>query len=164
LAATFLDISVMTDEINFIALQNRFKEIKSFYSRENYKYIHVKTVGNFLTHSEKFFMKQHKQEIFKTLTEYFDIINSKQIDNITESLELFNKYIRPLTNLFSDLRGFHMASRFWIMLLWTLPFFGLLYFLNASVYFYVVLASLIILIVARQVYFMKQKKTYGFMH
>jgi len=164
LAVAFLDTSIMTDEINFITLQNRFKGIKDFYSKENYKYIHVKTVENFLADSENFFMNQHKQEIFKTLTEYFDIIDLKQIDNISESLELFNKYIGPLTNLFSDLRGFHMAARLWTMLLWTLPFVILLYLLNASIYFYIGLAVLTILLVARQVYFKRQKKTYGFMH
>ena len=154
----------MTDEMDFIILQNRFKEIKDFYSTKNYKYIHVKTVDNFLAQSDNSFMKHHKQEIFKTLTEYFNIIDSKQIDNITESLKLFNRYIRPLTILFSDFRGFHMATRLWIILLWALPFFILLYFFNASIYFYIGLAALIILLVARQFYFLNQKKTYGFMH
>ena len=164
LAATFFDTSIMTDEINFIALQNRFKDIKDFYSNENYKYIHFKTIDNFLAHSDIFLMKHHKQEIYSTLTEYFDIISSRQIDNINESLELFNKFIRPLTNLFSDLRGFHLASKLWIMILWALPFFILLYFLKASIYFYVGLVALIFLLAIRQLYFKRQKRTYGFMY
>ena len=154
----------MTDEMDFIILQNRFKEIKNLYSKKNYKYIHVKTVDNFLAQSDNSFMKHHKQEIFKTLVEYFNTIESKKIDNITESLELFNKYIRPLTILFIDCKGFHMAARLWIILLWTLSFFILLYFLNGSIYFYIGLAVLIISLVARQFYFLNQKKTYGFMH
>ena len=143
----------MTDEMDFIILQNRFKEIKDLYSTKNYKYIHVKTVDNFLAHSDKSFMKHHKQEIFKTLNEYFNTIDSKEIDNITESLKLFNKYIGPLTILFSDLRGFHMAIRLWIILFWTLPFFIFLYFFNASIYFYIGLSALTFFLVARQFYF-----------
>ena len=154
----------MTNEIKFITLQNRFKEIKDLYSKKNYKYIHVRTVDNFLAHSDNILIKHCKQEIFKTLTEYFDVISSKQINNITESLELFNKYIRPLTNLFSELRGFHMATKLWIMILWTLPFFILLYFLKSSIYFYIGLGALIILLMIRQLYLKRKKKTFGFMY
>ena len=154
----------MTEEINFIALQNRFNEIKNFYPPKTIKYIHVRTVDNILAHANSFFMKHNKQEIFKALTEYLDIIGSKQIDNITDSLVLYDKYIRPLTNLFSDLRDFHMALPVWIMTLWLVPFYILLYFLKASIYFFVGLAALFILLVARQVYYTRQKKTYGFMH
>jgi len=156
--------SLMTDEIKFITLQNRFKEIKGFYLKENYKYIHAGSVDNFLAHSDNFLIEHHKQEIFKTLTEYFDVISSKQIDNITESLKLFNKYIRPLAGLFSESRGFHMAIKLWIMILWALPFFILLYFLKASIYFYIGLGILLILLMIRQLYFKRQKKIYGFMY
>ena len=109
-------------------------------------------------------MKHHKDEIYKTLTQYFDIISSKQIDNITESLELFNKYIKPLTNLFIDLRDFHLAPRVWIILLWTLLAFVALFLVKASIYFYIGLLVLTILFIARQLYYSNQKKTYGFMH
>ena len=154
----------MTEEINFLTLQTRFKEIKEYYSTENYKYIHVRTIDNFLFHADYFFMKHHKDEIYKTLTQYFDIISSKQIDNITESLELFNKYIKPLTNLFIDLRDFHLAPRVWIILLWTLLAFVALFLVKASIYFYIGLLVLTILFIARQLYYSNQKKTYGFMH
>jgi hypothetical protein len=109
-------------------------------------------------------MMHHKQEVYKALSEYLDIIGSKQIDNITESLELFNKYVRPLTTLFSDLRGFHMAPRLWVMIVSTFPVFIMLYFLKVSIYFYISILALIILLAIRQRYFARQKRTYGFMH
>ena len=154
----------MKDETDFFTLQTRFNKIKSLYAGRTQKYIHVKTVDNFLSHSDNFFMKEHRQQIFKLLTDYFDVIESKQINNITESLELFNRYIKPLANLFSELRGFHMAVRLWIILLWLLPIFILLYFLNASIYFYIPVVALVILFLARQVYFTRQNKTWGFLH
>lgn len=144
-------------------LQNRFVEIKESYSAENYKYIHVKTIDNFLFHADSF-MNHHKEEIHKTINEYLEIIGSTQINNIADSLQLFNKYIRPLTTLFTDLRGFHMASRLWIKLSWTLLIGILLYLLRASIYFYIVLIVLTIFILARQLYHSRQRKTYGFMH
>ena len=155
---------IMTDEINFITLQNRFREIKEFYSAENYKYIHARTIENFLAYADSFSMKHQRQEIYSTLTEYFDMISFKQIDNIIESRKLFDKYIRPLTIFFCDLRGFHMAARLWIMIVWTVPIFVLLYLFKVSIYFYAGLAALIILLVVRQLYFKAQRKTYGFMH
>jgi hypothetical protein len=154
----------MTDEIIFSTLQRQFKQIKELYSSENYKYIHVKTIDNLLSNADSFFMKSQKEEIYKTLSEYFDIIGSKQIDNVTESLELFNKYIRPLTILYSDLKDFHIAPRPWIIVLWILFSFFMLFFLKASFYFYVSLTALIVLLLSRQIYFIRQKKTYGFMH
>lgn len=72
-------------------LQTRFAEIKDGYANENYKYIHVRTIDNFLSHADDFSMKYHRDEIHKALTEYFDVISSKQIKNVTDSLELFNK-------------------------------------------------------------------------
>lgn len=153
----------MTREINFLPLQTRFTEIKESYSAENYKYIHVKTIDNFLFHADSF-MNHHKEEIHNTLNEYLEIIGTTQIDNIAESLQLFNKYIRPLTNLFTDLRGFHMASRLWIKLSWTILIGILLFLLKASLYFYIGLFVLTIFILVRQLYYSRQRKTYGFMH
>jgi hypothetical protein len=154
----------MKDETDFFTLQTRFKEIKSFYPGANLKYIHVKTVDNFLSHSDIFFMKEHKQQIFKLLTDYFDVIESRQIDTVSKSLELFSRYIKPLANLFSESRGFHMVMRPWIILLWLLPIFILLYFLNASIYFYAPVVALATLFFARQVYFTRQNKPWGFLH
>jgi hypothetical protein len=154
----------MTNEIDLPYLRKRFNKIKEFYSTENYKYIHAKTIDNFLSNADNFFMKRDQQEVYDTLNEYLDRINSSQVDNITESLQLFNQYIRPLTPFFKQLKGFHMAFRFWIVILWTLCLFGLLYLLRVHFYFYIVLTALIIFFVARQLYYDKKKKTYGFMH
>jgi len=154
----------MTDEIDLPSLRKRFNEIKEFYSTENYKYIHAKTIDNFLSNADNFFMKRDQQEVYDILSEYLDRINSYQVDNITESLQLFNQYIRPLTPFFKQLKGFHMAFRFWIVILWTLCLFGLVYLLKVSFYFYIVLGVLFIFFIARQLYFDKKKKTYGFMH
>ena len=154
----------MTEDITFINLKSRFAKIKEFYSTKNYKYIHVKTIDNFLFHADSFFMKHHKEEICKTLTQYFDIISLKQIDNTAESLNLFNKYVRPLTNLFSELKGFHMAARPWIIIFATLLVSVIFYLLRASIYFNIGLIAFVILLITRQSYFSRQKTTYGFMH
>jgi hypothetical protein len=155
---------MMTEEINFKILQNRFNEIKDFYSSENYKYIHARTVENFLAHADNFSIKRHRQKIYNTLWKYFDIISSTQIDNVAESQKLFDAFIRPLTIIFSESIGFHTAVRLWIMIVWAVPVFALLYLIKAPVYFYTGLAVFIILLLIRQLYFNAQKKTQGFMY
>jgi hypothetical protein len=109
-------------------------------------------------------VKHHREEIYKTFTEYFDIVGSKQISDIGESLELFNKYICPLANLFIDLRGFRLAPKPWVVLLWTLFVSVVLCLFDASLYFYLGLLVVTILIIVRQLYYSKKAKTYGFMY
>ena len=164
LAATFIRNYFMIEEINFGDLQNRFTEIKKLYPLNKQKYIHANTITNFLTHANEFFMKNDQQEIHKTLSEYFDILNSTKIENVTESLQVFNKYIKPLTLLYSDLRGFHMAIRLWVLFISSIAIFFLLYLLKATTYFYIGTFALALFFVARQLYFKSRQKTYGFMH
>ena len=154
----------MTDDIDLLSLRKRFTEIKEFYSTEKGKYIHAKTIDNFLSNADNFFMKRDQQEGYDILNEYLERINLSQVDNITESLQLYNQFIRPLTPFFKQLKGFPMAFRFWIVILWTICLFGLLYLLKVSFYFYIVLTVLVIFFFVRQLYFDKKKKTYGFMH
>ena len=156
---------LMTDEIDFKTLQNRFKNIKELYSRANYKYIHSKTVDNFLYNADDSFMQTDKKEIYNRIVEYIEVINSSnQIDNAVQSVELYNEYIRPLTPFFTQLKGFHMAFRLWVVTLWTFCIFALLYLLSAPVYFYAIVVASFIFFISRQLFYDRKRKTYGFMH
>ncbi len=154
----------MIEDFNFSTLQSRFEQIKLSYTKDNYKYIHVKTVENFLYHANTFFTNHHKEQVFKTLSGYFNIIDREKIKSASQSRELFEKYLRPLSNLFHDLKGFHLVSQTWVIITWSLPLFGLLYFLNASIYFYIGLLVCVFYFLVRQLYFQRQRRTFGFMH
>jgi hypothetical protein len=121
------DAFAMTQTLDFSILQNRFSEIKELYSSDKLKYIHIKSVDNFLFHADSLYMKHHKEEIYKTLNEYFDIIDSTQVDNPSDSLQLFNKYIMPLSNLYSDVKGFQPIFHLRTIIIWTVPIFILVF-------------------------------------
>ena len=154
----------MTETFDFSSLQNRFNKIKEIYLPESLKYIHAKTVDNFLFHADSFFMRNNKEEIFKTLTEYFENIDTRRIDNTADSLELFNKFIKPLATLYVDLKSFHLASRIWVILFLTILFIICLYFLHATIYFYIGILMIVFFLIGRQLNYKRQRKTYGFMH
>ena len=154
----------MTGDQDFAKLRERFKNIKEQYDSGNLKYIHSKTIDNLLYHADSFWLNHHKNQIDSTLTEYFDTIEANHIASVYDALELFNKYIRPLTKLYADLREFHLAIKFWILLTWALPIFLLLYFVDASYYFYAGLFILYALAIFRNYYFESKKKTYAFLY
>ena len=154
----------MTEAINFSNLQNEFNAIKKLYSNKNYKYIHAKTIDNFIFFADSFFLNKDKEEIYRTLSEYFSILNSTEVDNVHDSLKLFKKYIAPLTSLYIDLKGFHLALKFWIISISTLSFFLILYLVKAPNYYYIGLGSIFIILVARQLYYGKKKMIYGFLY
>ena len=143
----------MTNEQNSITLNERFRNIKDQYDPKHLKYIHSKTVDNLLYHTDSFSLNHHKDQVHLALSKYFDTIEVNYVNNISTSLELFNKYIRPLTKLFSDLKGFHLTVKFWIISSWTIPIFIFLYFVGVPIYFYVGLAIIYIVVIIRNYYF-----------
>ncbi len=148
----------------FLTLSERFGNIKAQYDVGHRKYIHSKTVDNLLHHADSFSLKHHKDQIYITLAEYFDIIDTDHIDNTGDALNLFNKYINPLTILYADLRGFHLATKLWLIFVSAFLIFLLLYFLNTSIYFYIGLLILCLAAIFRQFYFERKGKTYAFMY
>ena len=154
----------MTETINFSNLQNEFNVIKKLYSNKNYKYIHAKTIDNIIYFADSFFMNKDKEEIHSTLSGYFSILTLDQVNNIHDSLKLYKTYIEPLTNLYSDLKGFHLSVKYWIISLVTLSVFVILYLVKASTYYYIVLAVIAILLVIRQLYYGEKRQLYGFMY
>ena len=154
----------MIEDNIFEKLRERFKTIKKRYDLRSLKYIHSRTVDNLLHHSDTFWLNHHKDQIHRTLTEYFDAIDLTHIGSVSDSLELFNKYLRPLTKLYADLKDFHLMIKYWILLTWALPVFLLLYLVDASYYFYVGLFILYALLIFRNYYFESQNKTYAFLY
>jgi hypothetical protein len=154
----------MVETIDFLTLRNEFKKIKGMYPIESYKYIHTKTVDHFLFHADSFNLNQHRAEVFNTLTDYFQEVRSTNVMDIAGSLQLFNKYIKPISRLYIDTRDFHLAIKTWVICLWVLPFFILVYLIKGSFYFYIALSILTIFLFVRNLYYRSRKKTYGFMH
>ena len=154
----------MIETINFLTLQNRFKQIKELYSSDRLKYIHIKSIDNFLFYADSFYMNHHKEEIHKTLSEYFDIISSTQVNNIRDSLQLFNKYIIPLTDLYKDLKGFKPILHSRTIIIWTLPILVLLFLLKSGMSFYIGLVIVVCFVFVRQLYYIRLKKAYGLMY
>ena len=154
----------MNGDHDFATLRKRFKNIKEQYDPGDLKYIHSKTVDNLLYHADSFLLNHHKDKIHLTLINYFDAIEMNNINNVSTSLELFNKYIKPLTKLYVDLKEFHLVIKFWILLTWVIPISILLYFVNAAFSLYLGLFIFYLVAIFRNFYFKRRKKTYAFLY
>ena len=147
-----------------IALSERFQKTKASFSKDLHKYIHAKTVDNFINHIDKFTYDAQKENVYESLSEYIDHVDSLTMLNAETAKETFAKYLSPLTILYSDHNDFHLAIKpFWIILA---TIFGvlILYFTNVPYYSYFVFIAIILLIEARQIYFQKQKKLYSILY
>ena len=143
-----------------IALLERFQKTKASFSADRHKYIHTKTVNNFINHIDNFTYDAQKENAYKSLMVYIDHVDNLTILDAKTAKEIFAKYLDPLVTLYSDHNDFHLAIKpFWIILATGLGLLAL-FLINAPMYYFFVFISIIFLIEARQIYFQKQNKLY----
>jgi hypothetical protein len=154
----------MIDKQNILALYNNFEQIKNSIPPSKLKYVHSKTVDNFIFHLEKFSYQAEKQKVYDGLTKYFDYLNNVRVEDAKTSQSAFIEYIHPLTNIYSDYLDFHLAIKPWIMILYAFVIASCLYLFNAPILAYIVGASVLLLLVVRHFYFQKKQKLYSIMY
>ena len=70
-----------------------------------------KTIDNFLSYADEFYIEHDKQNIYRTLSDHFDVIATTQVEKAKDALQLFEEFIRPLTNPHIEHRDFHFEDR-----------------------------------------------------
>ncbi len=154
----------MIDKESILTLYNNFEQIKNSIPPSKLKYVHPKTVNNFIFHLDKFSYEAEKQKVYDRLTKYFDYLNNARVEDAITSQSAFIEYIQPLTNIYSDYLDFHMAVKPWIMILFTFVIALCLYYFNASFWTYIASSSVLLLLVARHFYFQKKQRLYSIMY
>ena len=119
------------------------------------------SVKNFLLHLEKLESESAYEKIYKQLSNYFDLIDEKLIEDRNNAIMHYEKYIMPIAKTFEEYIHFHLVikTRFITLICFFLSI--VLYAFKSSFYYYLFLIAIYISIYFRQLYYERQKKTYG---
>ena len=148
-----------------LTISEKFQLVITLYPKSKLKYIHYKTVRNFIFHFEDLNDGFQKNEIAKSLNEYMELLSqSAIIDNAIEAREIFQKYLQPIGIIFEEQLNFHITMRPTTLLFFTLPLFLFLYLLKVPTGYYIGLLVLTVYIIARHIYFDRKKRIYSIMY
>ena len=148
-----------------VEIISKFKEIIKSYPKNRLKYIHWKSVRNFIYHLNNFPDNPDKSKIEIRLLEYIEIVDKSSVINTSQdSLNLFNAYLQPTGKLYEHYLDFHVVAKTSTILFGSLIIVVALYFLNANYLFYIGLIFIDFTIIYRHYYFAKQMKSYSLMY
>ena len=148
-----------------LVISEKFKSVVNYYPRNKLRYIHYKTVQNFIFHLDNFSDNFQKDKIAKSLIEYIDLIDQSAIvGNATEARELFQTYLEPIVNVYEKQLNFHLTIKPTTVLFFAIPLFLFSYMLKASIVYYFGLLALIIPLIARHFYYESKRLVYSIMY
>jgi hypothetical protein len=109
-------------------LRNKYSALVSILDKKQQKYIHSKSVNNFISHLERFPDIADQKNAEMKINEYLEFITTSQTD-IDDALgiELFDKYVSPLGTLYKTI-GFMSIVPLKYLLIFSLMIDSLLYF------------------------------------
>lgn len=159
--STLAATSLMTDNQNLLILSKRFEDITSSYPLKLHKYIHTRSVRNFLFQLDKLESEWAHQRIYNQLDNYFDLIDESFIEDNSESIMLYDKFILPIAKTFNQFIPLHLVIRTRLVVMFSIIPLLLLYMFKSSLYFSILLIAIDIVLYARQLYYKNQKSSYG---
>lgn len=157
LAAT----SFMVDNQNLLTLSRRFDDIISNYPLKLHKYIHTRSVRNFLFQLDKLESEWTRQRIYHQLDNYFDLIAESFIEDNSESIMLYDKFILPIAKTFDQCIQLHLVIKIRFVVMFSLIPLILLYLFDSSLYLLFLLVAIDIASYVRQLFYENQRSSYG---
>jgi len=151
----------MTDNLSLLTLSKRFEDIAGNYPLQLHKYIHIMSVRNFLFQLDKLESKWAHQRIYNQLDNYFDLIDESFIEDKSESILLYDKFILPIARTFNQFIPLHLVIKTRYVVMFSIIPLLLLYMFKSSLYFLIILIAIDIVLYVRQLYYENQKSSYG---
>ena len=106
-----MEIFKMKEEINQLA-----KNLSS----SDKKYYHLRSIKNFLYNFDELADAESKQYVKGLLTECIDYYQCHSISNIFESLDVFQKYLKPVGQVYERQLNFSIMIKPWLFTLYVL--------------------------------------------
>jgi len=120
-----------------LTISDKFQSLVNRYPKNKLKYIHYRTVQNFIFHLDNVSDNFQRDKITKSLTEYIELIDqSSVISNAIDAKELFQQYLEPIGNIYQQQLNFHISIKPATLLFLGIPLFLFLYLLKASTGYY----------------------------
>ena len=151
----------MVDNQNLVALSKRFDDITSNYPVQLHKYIHIRSVRNFLFQLDKVESEWTRQSIYYQLDNFFDLIDERFIEDNSESIMLYDKFILPIAKTFNQCIQLHLVIKIRFVVMFSLIPLILLYLFDNSLYLLILLVAIDIAFYVRQLFYENQRSLYG---
>jgi hypothetical protein len=113
-----MEILKMREEISLLT-----KNLPSSYK----KYYHLKSIENFLYNFDKLSDEESKQYVKDLLAECIDYYQCHSISNVFESLDIFQKYLKPVGQVYERQLNFSITIKPWLFTLYVLIGFLFVY-------------------------------------
>lgn len=140
----------------------KFEKIKDTIDVSKKKYYHFRSVSNFLLYLDMLTNEKEKYFSLEKLNNYFSYIENNEIDDVHESLALFNNFLKPIGELFEKRFGFFVMIKPWIMNFWIIVFLLIFWYIQNTFLFifFLLILSLFFFYLGFKI---KKKKVYAFM-
>jgi hypothetical protein len=150
----------MTNTISDIKFQ--IENLKNNISKSNRKFYHFRSVSNFLFYFDKVNNKEDRDFITEKLNGFLIYIGNNNVENVHQSLTLFNEYLKPIGELFEKIFHFFVMIEPWILNIGIGFVFIIFWLTNSITYFLIFLfpLSLFCFYLGVKVY---KRKVYAFM-
>ena len=143
-------------------LSLKFDNVMNYYPKNKRKYIHWKSLRNFIYHLDTFPNERQKNKIQNTLLEYLQLINERSvIEDSKDSLKYFKEYLQPIGQLYEDNLKFHIIAKTSTIVFWSSLALIVFYFLNVPYSLSIGLLSVDFLLFVRHYYYARQKRCYS---
>lgn len=100
---------------DFININLRLDSLTKTIVKEKRKYYHLKSIFNFLLYLPLIKNPTTQRFVIEKLDNYFDYVETQSIEGIHESLDVFNKFIKPVGEIYETEFGFFIMIKPWIL-------------------------------------------------
>ena len=143
--------------------QIEINALKDVLDSRHKKYYHLNSIENFLFHFNNL-NNDNREIVLQLLIQCFNYYKTHSIRDIYESLDVFQRYLKPIGKIYELQLGFSIFIKPWLFLLYIIPGYVLVYYLFDNNHIILYFFSLIVL--SFIIYFfvkLSNKKLYAFL-
>ena len=144
-----------------LSINSKLENLKYRIQKDKKKFYHFRSISNFLYHiNDKKLSNQNL--VIGNLLELMDFLESNNIDSIHDSLTVFNRFLKPIGELYEKDLGFFIFMKPWILNIWISILLVFFYMIGNKIYLTIFLIALFIFFIywGYKVY---KRKVYAFM-
>jgi hypothetical protein len=133
--------------MTILDIEEDLNRLKEDLDGSNKKYYHLKSITNFLYHFHSLEDKNSKEEVLILLTNLFNYYKEHSIRDIQESLTVFQKYLKPIGEIYEQQLGFFVFIAPWLLFLYIMIGYGVVFLLLNNNFIAVTIFLLVVIII-----------------
>ena len=129
----------------------------------NKKYYHLNSISNFFFHFDSLQDDESKQFVMDSLTACFKYYEEHSINDIRESMNIFQQYLIPVGKIYQKQLGFFVFTKPLMMFLLIISGYSISYFVfKNNPIFFATYSILVLLFIGYSGFKFSQRKMYAF--